>query len=580
MNRPCSSFLALTIAFLICFQLAFGQLNSSSNTSAQSQEKAELREKAFKLLESLAGQLGSLQSAENRARIGSNIAGSLWPHDEQRARALFALVAEDIKLGMQPPENDPDREHTVDTFLKLRDDTAERIAQRDPELALSFLQKTELVSDKPLPPHVVEKEQSLKLRLARRVATKNPEVAVKLARQYLESTVSADILTLLIRVGSKDKQQAQALHRDIVDKLRDMDITSYYPEWDFTQNLLRYFTPPTADDVTYREAVNIVINRALAEGCNRPKPAESSEHKSFCIYVGGLLPYIEKYSPSQAGRLKHWLPEQQPRGFTDITQAYVELNDLSENGTVDEILALGSKYPQLQNEIYLRAIGKAEHLGESERARKLASEHFGESSSVNSMLNRRLNRTEFTAEQLETELAKMQKALPELPLRQQVTMLLGAGMFIVPQDQKTGLKLLKQADSLVYALPPGKDQTDNQIMLAMAYCFAKDDRGFEIMESVLPKLNELVAAGAKLDGYDTRYLREGEWNMTGSGTVGNMLTRLSLGAGYFAWCNFDRAVSLTMQFERGEIRMMAQLKLAQGILTGSPDRIYPEPFRY
>jgi hypothetical protein len=572
MNRPCLSFLALTIAFLLCFQSAFGQQNNTTNTG--------VREKAFKLLEALAGQLGSLQSAENRARIGSNIAGSLWPHDEQRARALFALVAEDINLGLQPPENDPDREHTVDVFLKLRDDTAERIAQRDPELALSFLQKTAPVSDKPLPPEMLQKEQSMKLRLARRVATKNPEVAVKLARQSLESSVSADILTLLIRVSSKDKQQAQALHKDIVDKLRDSDITNYYPEWDFTQNLLRYFTPPAADEVTYREAVNLVINRAIAEGCNKPRSVEHNNRQSFCIYVGGLLPYIEKYSPSQAGRLKHWMPEQQPRGFTDITHAYVELNELSENGTVDEILALGSKYPEIDKQIYLRAIARAEALGDSERAKKIATDYFGKSSSGAGSVEARVADYEIKAEQLEKELAKMQKALPELPVGQQTTTLLAAGMFIVPQDQKTALKLLRQADNLVDTLPPGKEQTDNQIMLAMAYCFAKDDRGFAIMESVLPKLNELIAAGAKLDGYDTRYLRDGEWNMSGRGTVGNLLTRLSLGAGYFAWCDFDRAVSLTMQFERGEIRMMAQLKLAQGVLTGSPTRINPEPFRY
>jgi hypothetical protein len=35
---------------------------------------------------------------------------------------------------------------------------------------------------------------------------------------------------------------------------------------------------------------------------------------------------------------------------------------------------------------------------------------------------------------------------------------------------------------------------------------------------------------------------------------------------------FDRAVSLAAQFERTEIRMMAQLKLAQGILAGPPKR--------
>ena len=568
MNRPRSSLLAVVVTLVLFISPLAQQTSPIDN-------KAELREKAFKLLESLAGQLGSLQSAENRARIGSNIAGSLWPHDEQRARALFALVAEDINLGLQRHENDPHPDNTFDVFLKLRDDTAERLAQRDPELALSFLQKTEPVSDEPLPREVLEKEQSMKLRLARRVATRNPEVAVKLARQSLASRLSSDILPLLIRVSTKDKQQAQALHRDIVDKLRNTDITNYYPDWDFTQNLLRYFTPPAADDVTYREAVNLVINRAITEGCTKPKPAEYDQHTSFCIYVGGLLPYIEKYSPSQAGRLKHWLPEQQPRGFTDITQAYVELNDLSQNGTVDEILALKAKYPQLEKEVYLRAIGKAEELGDSERAKKIASENLGASSTAYARVNR-----EFTAEQIETELEKMQKALPELPVAQQVTTLLGAGLFLVTQDRPTALKLLKQADSLVYTLPSGREQTHNQILLAMAYCFAKDDRGFAIMESVLPKLNELIAAGAKLDGYDTYYLRDGEWNMTGRGTVGTMLTRLSEGAGYFAWCDFDRAVSLTTQFERGEIRMMAQLKLAQGILAGSPQRLHPGVFRY
>jgi hypothetical protein len=47
--------------------------------------EAELREKAYQLLETLAGQLNTMQSPENRARIGSNIAWSLWPHNEARA---------------------------------------------------------------------------------------------------------------------------------------------------------------------------------------------------------------------------------------------------------------------------------------------------------------------------------------------------------------------------------------------------------------------------------------------------------------------------------------------------------------
>ena len=88
----------------------------------------------------------------------------------------------------------------------------------------------------------------------------------------------------------------------------------------------------------------------------------------------------------------------------------------------------------------------------------------------------------------------------------------------------------------------------------------------------LPKLNELISAAMKLDGYDAISVRDGEWNMSASGSVGDLLTKLAQNASSFAWLNFDRALSMTRQFERPEIRMMAQLKLAQGILSGTQKR--------
>ena len=43
-----------------------------------------------------------------------------------------------------------------------------------------------------------------------------------------------------------------------------------------------------------------------------------------------------------------------------------------------------------------------------------------------------------------------------------------------------------------------------------------------MMEALVPKLNELVTAAAKLNGYDNRYLRDSEWNMTAEGNVGSL----------------------------------------------------------
>lgn len=172
------------------------------------------------------------------------------------------------------------------------------------------------------------------------------------------------------------------------------------------------------------------------------------------------------------------------------------------------------------------------------------------------------------------KLVEIQRRLSTFPrILDRVDFLLQLASRVGANDRKASLLLLNQANGIVDTMRPGKEQAQAQIGLAMMYCLEKSDRGFAIMESLLPKLNDLVAAAAKLDEYDNHYLRDGEWNMTGEGGIGSLLTRLAQNAGYFAWCDFDRAVSLAAQFERPELRLMAQLKLAQGILAGRPKRL-------
>src|SRR6185312_4012238 len=103
MRRQLVALLLIAVAALYAVPTSAQQSNAP-NEKRQT-ENAELRAKAFALLESLADELGTLQSAENRARIGSNIAGSLWPHNEKRARELFALVQQDISANLQVVEH-------------------------------------------------------------------------------------------------------------------------------------------------------------------------------------------------------------------------------------------------------------------------------------------------------------------------------------------------------------------------------------------------------------------------------------------------------------------------------------------
>ena len=570
----CSA-LGLILAVVLCFQSTHAQQTNPSNSDQAAD--AALREKAFSLLESLSDQVGTLQSAENRARIGSNLADSIWSRDDGRARALFASVEQDINLGLQSAETDRDVARTFSVFFKLREDTVERIARHDPELALAFLRRTEPQPKTPYLRAYAYRNDSLELRLAKKIAAENPEVAVKLARESLRQGLSNDVLILLMRVGgSKDKQQATAFYKDVVAKIRDTDLAANWNDINFTTNLVRFFVPPAADESTYRELISVLLAKAAAYGCGDRNLTQAEQRAPFCFHMGALLPILEKVSAGEAARLRQWAPRSNDESQSvsvPTAQGRFELDDASQNGSVADVMALISKYPFLEGQIRLRAMWKADSEGDVEQAKKIANGYNGNEPEVRRFIDDRLNSYNVSAEKVERQLAEMQKRFSEFSLRQQIAVLFSLANQLTPYDRKSTLRLLEQASGVIDSLPAGADQLENQLALALLYCQVKSDRSFAIMESLLPKLNELVAAAAKLDGFDTRYLRDGEWNMSAEGGTGRLLTALARYAGHFAWYDFDRAINLAAQFERPEIRMMAQLKLAQGILAGPPKRL-------
>jgi hypothetical protein len=569
--------LGLILAVVLCFQTAHAQ--QTNPPTGDHAAEAALREKAFKLLESLSDQLGILQSAENRARMGSNIAESIWSHDETRARALFASVEQDINLGLQPNGNDRDAERTFAVFLKLRQDVVERIAKHDPELALAFLKRTEPPSNATLSWNLKEEQQAFELRLAKRIAAESPEAAVKLARNVLAKGFSNDLIALLIKLSSKDKDQATIVYREIVARLKDANLAREWVNMQFASSLLRVFAPPAADDSTYRELVDLLLAQALAHGCGKPVAEQDEERSGFCYQVGSLLPLMAKVAPTDTRRMKDWWPPNSEVIATEPSvQVNYELNDLAQNGSVDEMLALIPKHPDLEGEIRSRAMWKAELLGDLERAQKIASAYTGNDPNVRRTLDVRLKAYNMTSEMIEQKLAEAQKKVSQLPLPEQIELLFSLANQIAPQNPKTAVRLVDRIRDMAGAFN-GEKQVRLNIGVAIVYCLAQSDQGFAIMESLLPKLNELIAANAKLDSFDTHYLRDGEWNMSAEGATGELLNFLANNAGYFAWYDFDRAINLAAQFERAEIRMMAQLKLAQGILAGPPKRLPISPSR-
>ena len=563
-------------ALMLIVALTFFQRPAQAQQSTENAEtnkpktaNSELREKAFAMLESLAGQLNTLQSAENRARIGANLAESLWPRDKTRARALFLLVQEDIRSHLTIPvfEDETERQ-TFLVFLKLRSDTLDRIIKYDAELAYSFFKATEVDLDN-LPPYLFEEERKLDLRLSQKLAAQNPDVAVRLARRALERGFPEELLMILGRLGKKHQAQMQVLYKQIVQKLRNADLKEDEQARAFISAIARYYQPPIVDELVFRDLVGVVTATSAANGCDRKPAADDDDY--LCQWASAVLSTVGK--SDSAGRARQRTPEDNEddrRG--QHGRALEELEETAEEGSVDDILALLNKYPNLADDIYWRAMRKARNEGDVDRMRKIAEEYKGNPQLRYQMLEvvaHAQRQLSFDEEQL----AQVQEQLAATPqLQQRVTLLLQAVYRAGASNPKTALKLLNQAEQLIETMKPGKQQSRDQLLLAMLYCLEKQERGFAMMESLVPKLNMLVDAAVRLDGYDTSYLREGEWNMSAAGHVGDLLTDLARFAEIFAWSDFDRAMNLAAQFERPELRMMAQMKLAQGILAGPHKR--------
>jgi hypothetical protein len=558
------SFFIITIVLML--SLSGSARSQEPAPAGGSDERAALKKSAIDLLASIAGQVDTLRSPENRARIGSNAAEALWEHDEKRARTLFAAVGEDIRTGFAAADPEPEtHKHTILVFWQLRSDTLGRIAKHDPELAIEFLRATRLPEDEQLPYQTSDTEAALELRLAAQAAAKNPDLAVKLGRESLEKGFSSDLLIVLSTLQSKDKAAALGFYQAVIDKLKSADMVEGALASHFALTLAQQFQPPQADERVYRELIGMLLSAVLASGCGK---AQSDESPQICYEIRSIYPKFERYYGQRAASLKSWTQDDGDDA-SPSQRWWEQINELTEKGTVDEILAFVEKNPDSKYQLSDVAVRKAEAAGDYARARQIATDLVGEYS-----------RKALLAQIVDDE--KKSLVNPEDPVsvqqmlstfrtdEQRVEFLVEMAVRISNKNRGAALALIDRVRQIVDSFKPGQRQFAGQIGLAMFYSSLKSRRGFEIMETLMPKMNELVAASAALDGFERNYLSEGEWNMTGEGAVGGLLTALSRNVGYFAWLDFDRSVTLASQLERPELRLMAQLKIAQSALSEPP----------
>src|SRR5688500_10363673 len=249
------------------------------------------------------------------------------------------------------------------------------------------------------------------------------------------------------------------MHRDILYKIYRINQMRNWSDLELSIQLVRFLHPPQADEEVYRDLIDVLLTTALARGCGN---AERTNSQQACYIVGSVFSRIERYYPVRAAPLKRWAADGQDIYAAD---GWAQVNEATQNGSVDEILSLRTKYPALQVQIYWSAVMKALNAGEVAKARQIASDSPDPESrrTMLAQIDREQMRASVDADKLaliQQELGRMRRDEERIQLLLYVASSIGAS------DRKAALELVKQAAEIVNSMKPGRIQLEAQLALA------------------------------------------------------------------------------------------------------------------
>jgi hypothetical protein len=529
--------------------------------------------KALDLIESLSDQVSNLHSPSNRMRAQCTVADLLWSRDEKRARSLFSSAVTQLAGRIAEIDySDPEVYQDLNRLSMSRQELVMRIAAHDPDLAITALRQTRFQTDNS---NIIARsgwnpqaEATLEMNVAGVILGKDPAAALKLARNSLARGVSWNVVAFLPQLYQKDQKAGQDLFQEIVTRIKNENLSRNTELGNNAWNLLNTFQPPQADEDTYRDLLTSVLSYVL--GGNRQTQTGMSTAQNFYHQIDRIAPLVEKYAPSRTAELREW-SQAVERTLDPQVKMYQEMHKISQNGTVDEMMALAAKYPpEFRTLLYQNAAWKAVTSGDSARAKEIA-EMIPDPAQRRQVLDQLENQTASAAEG-NNKIVEAQRLVDKgKNLNQKIEIILRTASAVAAEgDKKAALELLNEAKIILASSPQSAAQLNGRVRLAQAYLKLDPDQTFSVLQPLIIKLNELVAAAAVLDGIDFQYLKDGEWVMPGTNNLGNVINSLDQTLAALGQIDFDRARSLADQIERPEVRVLVEIDLAQITLGGKP----------
>jgi hypothetical protein len=163
-----------------------------------------------------------------------------------------------------------------------------------------------------------------------------------------------------------------------------------------------------------------------------------------------------------------------------------------------------------------------------------------------------------------------QKLASLLSDNERVAFLIQLATDVQSKNPKLQRQLLEEARQLTNKRASSYENFEQQLQVAHAFTSVDPARTFEILDSGISHLNELLSAAAVLNGFETNVFREGELPLQGGSGLSVMVNRYGQEIALLAKTDFARSETLAGRFQLPESRIMAKLAIAQGLLGVKP----------
>lgn len=525
--------LIVSVFFLSSISIAF-VLDGSD------EKDAELKANARELLRETSSMALALNSPTNRINFTVKSADILWDMDEQEARGMFSASLEDIKRLMTQIDIDENRRkqtpsrnrfgrsnrgsrNATGKVTSLRSSLINALANHDPEWAMRLLDETSQIFTNPtLIKRIERSDKRLEAQIIRKIAAKDVTKALELAREKLSKGISSEVVSLLSQIYGKDKEKGAEFAEDVLSKLKSTTLKrnqTWIVVQLFQYGLSRMDSEenPLFDRSAMSDLGDLIANQ-ITDSTSRYRSLPSSVMKG-----------LEQHSPSNASRIK--------RTF--------EQRNVSRNGR-----SRGVDRNYDEKSVQKRAEFQSQ-LGEGLN-------RLGEEGLSSDDKKKILNDAKDKILSVEDESYRFNN-------------LISLGMQAANVGEKeTAISILDNAESLISIDPKERRDFSRNRSLANAYAVVDVNKSFNILETMVYRLNEVINGYIKFMEYsgNGRVVENSELLMNRrSRQFTNYLNFSPNSLRSLADEDYVRLKELTDKFERPEVRIEARLLIAKGLIS-------------